>query len=108
MRVVAGLMRRCHIFLSNDSGLMHTAAACRMPCVSIFGPTNAVWMRPWNTPCVVVSRRLPCSPCFYYSCRPLLCPAGLNFACMRDLPVDMVYAAVQQLLAQTDVPLTAT
>jgi len=84
--------------LSNDSGLMHTAAACRVPCVSIYGATNPVWDGPWKTEVVVVSRHLPCSPCFYYSSRPLDCPAKLDYACVRELPVEDVEKAARQLL----------
>jgi heptosyltransferase-2 len=103
MRVVAALMTRCQLFVSNDSGLMHTAAACKVPCVSIFGPTNPTWVRPWKTRNAVVSRRLPCSPCFYYSSRPLSCPANLDFACVRELPLEMVKAAALELLRETPV-----
>jgi len=98
MLVTAALMRRCVLFLSNDSGLMHTAAAGGIRCVSIFGPTNPVWVRPWHTQATVISRHLPCSPCFYYSSRPLHCVAGLDYACVRDLPVTVVERAVRGML----------
>ncbi len=98
MRVVGALIRRCQLFLSNDSGLMHVAAACKVPCVAIFGPTNPTWVRPWKTECIVVSRHLPCSPCFYYSSRPLGCPANLDYACVRELPVEQVEHAALRLL----------
>lgn len=97
MRVVAALIRRCQLFVSNDSGLMHTAAACQVPCVVIFGPTNPVWVHPWKTEHVVVSRQLPCSPCFHYSSRPLTCPARLDYACVRELPLADVLNAARRL-----------
>jgi len=99
IRMVGALIRHCDLFLSNDSGLMHTAAACQVPCVALFGPTNPAWVRPWNTRHVIVSRHLPCSPCFYYSSQPLGCPAGLDFTCMREITVDQVFDALQSLLA---------
>lgn len=102
MRAVAVLIQRCRIFISNDSGLMHTAAACRVPCVAVFGPTNPNWVRPWKTHCAVVSRRLLCSPCFYYSSRPLRCVAGIDYACVRGMTLDEVLAPVQSLLAEAD------
>jgi len=100
MRLVAALIRRCHLFVSNDSGLMHTAAACKVPTVAIYGPTNPVWDRPWKTEAIIVTRRLPCSPCFYYSSRPLDCVAKLDYACVRDLPVADVKRAALQLLGK--------
>lgn len=98
--VVGAVIRRCRLFLSNCSGLIHIAAACKVPVVGIYGPTNPVWDGPWKTRSVVVNRGLPCSPCFYYSSRPLSCPAGLDYACVREMPVDNVEAAVTKLLQE--------
>jgi heptosyltransferase-2 len=95
---VGALIRRCQLFVSNCSGLIHIAAACKVPTVGIYGPTNPTWDRPWKTEAIVVSRRLPCSPCFYYSSRPLDCVANLDYACVRELPVDDVERAALQLL----------
>jgi heptosyltransferase-2 len=96
--VVGALIRRCHLFVSNCSGLIHIAAACKVPTVGIYGPTNPVWDKPWKTEAIVVTRQLPCSPCFYYSSRPLDCPARLDYACVRELPVGDVEKAALQLL----------
>jgi heptosyltransferase-2 len=95
---VAAVIRRCQLFVSNDSGLLHVASACKVPCVAIFGPTNPSWVAPWRTPHIIVSRGLPCSPCFRYSSRPLSCPAHLDYACVRELPLEAVEAAARQLL----------
>jgi heptosyltransferase II len=98
MRVVAALIRRCQLFVSNDSGLMHTAAACNVPVVGVYGPTDSTWDKPWKTKSIVVTRGLSCSPCFYYSSRPLDCPAKLDYACVRKLPVADVERAALSLL----------
>jgi len=96
--VVAALIRRCQLFVSNCSGLIHVAAACKVPTVGIYGPTNPTWDGPWKTESIVVTRNLPCSPCFYYSSRPLDCPARLDYACVRELPVAAVEQAALKLL----------
>lgn len=96
--VVGALTERCDLFVSNCSGLIHVAAACKVPTVGIYGPTNPVWDKPWKTESIVVTRGLPCSPCFYYSSRPLDCPAKLDYACVRELPVADVERAALQLL----------
>jgi heptosyltransferase-2 len=98
VEVVGVLIRRCHLFVSNCSGLIHIAAACKVPTVGIYGPTNQVWDKPWKTESIVVTRGLPCSPCFYYSSRPLDCPAKLDYACVRELPVEDVERAALRLL----------
>ena len=98
---VAAVIRRCQLFVGNDSGLLHVASACKLPCVAVFGPTNPTWVRPWRTPHIIVSRNLPCSPCFHYSSRPLSCPARLDYACVRELPLEPVENAAWQLLHQS-------
>ncbi len=62
----AALIKRCSLFLTNDSGLMHLAAATKVPIVAIFGPTIVSKNRPWKVPCIVVRKELPCSPCYQY------------------------------------------
>jgi len=96
--VVGALIHRCHLFVSNCSGLIHVAAACKVPTVGIYGPTNPTWDKPWKTESIVVTKGLPCSPCFYYSSRPLDCPAKLDYACVRELPVEDVERAALRLL----------
>ncbi len=97
MRQTAALIERCALFVSNDSALMHTAAALDVPCVVVFGPTNPRWVHPYGTEHRIVRRDLPCSPCFYYSARPLTCSRG-DFACIQGVGVDQVLEAVGQLL----------
>ena len=96
--VVGALIRRCRLFVSNCSGLIHIAAACKVPTVGIYGPTNPTWDKPWKTESIVVTHGLPCSPCFYYSSRPLDCVAKLDYACVRELPVADVERAALELL----------
>jgi heptosyltransferase-2 len=101
LMVSAAIMRRCQLFVSNDSALMHVAAALRLPTVAIFAYTNPVYVHPWKTPHVIVRLDLPCSPCFYYSPRPAQCrwSGEAAFQCIRRLTVDDVWAACQQLRA---------
>jgi heptosyltransferase-2 len=66
----AAIVAECDLFLGNDSGPMHIAAAVQTPVVAVFGPSNS---RAWGpyTPAgevsrhAIVSRDLPCMPCFY-------------------------------------------
>jgi heptosyltransferase-2 len=99
MRQTAALIEHCDLFISNDSALMHTAAAMKVPCVVIFGPTNPKWVYPYGTSYRIVRLNLDCSPCFYYSAKPLSCRRG-NFPCIADLDVDQAIGAVQELLSR--------
>jgi heptosyltransferase-2 len=96
--VVRALLGHCHLFVCNLSGLMHIAAAAKVPIVAVYGPTNPVWDYPWKCEHIIVNRHLPCSPCFYYGSRPLDCVAKLDYACVRELPVEDVEKAALQLL----------
>ena len=61
---VAAILQQCELLLSNDSGLMHMAAALKTPIVSIFGPTSPEFgFTPFRAPHQIVSLPLPCRPC---------------------------------------------
>jgi len=57
------------LFVTNDSGLMHVAAALDVPLVAIFGSTNPVATGPWGSRSRVVRTDVPCSPCLQPTCR---------------------------------------
>ena len=92
------LQARCRVFITNDSGIMHLAAAVGVPVVALFGPTDWRRLHPWTAQHVVVRQNLPCMPCFYYSSRPLHCVANIDYACMREISVDTVLNAVENTL----------
>lgn len=92
---LAALTQRANLCITNDSGPMHLAVALNRPVVSIFGPTDPVWIGPYGRPQAVVRLRLPCSPCYLRSVRQ--CPH--DHACMRDITAQDVIARADQMLA---------
>ena len=86
------LIGQCDLFITNDSGLMHVAAAHDTPLVAIFGSTDPVATGPFSERSVVVRRPLECSPCLQTHCRG-------DFQCMTQIGVDEVVAAAEDLLA---------
>ncbi len=66
---LVAVLSRAALLVSNDSGAMHVMAALRRPQVAVFGSTSPVWTGPLNPRAAVVSRNLPCSPCFARTCR---------------------------------------
>jgi heptosyltransferase-2 len=94
----AAVMKRCNIFVTNDSSLMHIASALGLKVVAIIGPTNRFFIHPWKTDYSIVSLNLSCSPCFFYSPKPLKCYRDdILFKCIKEINVDMVYDAVKYL-----------
>jgi lipopolysaccharide heptosyltransferase II len=101
IKVTGGILERCHLFVGNDSGPMHVAAALGVPTVGIFGPGDPHRTSPLTPDgrVAVVSRHYPCSPCrqdFFRECPPS--PAGKPF-CLEEIPVEEVEQAALGLLA---------
>ncbi|GAB6905989.1 Lipopolysaccharide heptosyltransferase II [Desulfosarcina cetonica] len=86
------LIGRCRAFVTNDSGLMHVAAALSIPQVAIFGSTNHTTTSPFSANSRIVRVPIACSPCM----QPV-CPLG-HMNCMRQVSVDRVADAVKDLL----------
>ncbi len=93
IKVTSCLIKRCQLFISNDSGLMHIAAAVKTPVIAIFGPT--LWWKnfPWGKNNQVVRRDLYCSPCYNYA--PIKCR---DLKCMLNISVEEVYEKARVVL----------
>jgi ADP-heptose:LPS heptosyltransferase len=98
LRETIAIIGNCDGFVSNDSGLMHIAAAMQVPTVALLGPTNPAFIHPWKTPHRIVRSGIECSPCFYYSPKPLTCPRRIDYRCMAQITVDMARKALAELL----------
>jgi len=87
------------VAVSNDSGLLHVAAALGTPAIGIFGPTSPWHWAPLNPLAATVQAHseLPCRPCHKPVCR-----LG-HHRCMRDIGSEQVLAAVRTALAAAKV-----
>ncbi|MFP4085571.1 MAG: lipopolysaccharide heptosyltransferase II [Desulfobacteraceae bacterium] len=88
------LIGECGFFLSNDSGLMHVAAALGVPTVGIFGSTDPVATGPCGTQSAVVRHELPCAPCLKPEC-------DRNYECMQAITVTKVWEEMERLRGAT-------
>lgn len=95
----AAIMKRTNVFVTNDSSLMHVSSALGLNVVAIIGPTNTNYIKPWQTNHKIVSLNLDCSPCFFYSPKPLICERkDVKYKCVKELNVDLVCENVLQFI----------
>jgi heptosyltransferase-2 len=94
---LAGIAARCRVFVSNDSGAMHLAAAVGRPVVAVFGPTDERATRPIGNH-EIITARVFCRPCLLRDC-------PIDHRCMKRISTDTVYeAAARQLAFAEPVP----
>lgn len=95
--LVTALAARARLFVGNDSGIAHIAAAVGCPSVVIFGSSNVAHWRPWaSAPAEVVREDMPCAPCPGYTCEEFGTPE-----CIKRVPVERVLAAIERVLNES-------
>jgi lipopolysaccharide heptosyltransferase I len=99
---LVALIQRAAMCVTNDSGSMHVAVAVGSPVVSVFGPTNPVWIGPYGRPHAVVRADVPCAPCYLRKLRN--CPN--NHDCMQEVTAAMVIKRVERVLPRSSIRAT--
>jgi heptosyltransferase-2 len=89
----AALIKKCSLFISNDSGLLHVASAVKTPTISLFGPTDYKKTGAYSDSSIMIRKDLPCSPC--YSGKPVRCS---HLDCLHLITVDDVKDVVRKKL----------
>ena len=85
----------CDALVGNDTGTMHLAAACGVPTVTLFGPTDP---EKWNplTSTPVFLKDIPCRPCYYLGSMP----ACTHFSCLRKMEPALVAETIRRVLSE--------
>ncbi len=86
------LMALASAVVSNDSGLMHVAAAQDRPLVAVYGSSDPGFTPPLSQAARVVTLNLACSPCFHRQCR------FYHYNCLQTLSPDLVLQALQEVV----------
>lgn len=88
---VVDLLSCCSAAVTNDSGLMHVAAAVGCPIVAVYGSSTPDYTPPLTERAEILYRRLDCSPCFERQCR-----YG-HTDCLREITPEQARAALDRL-----------
>jgi heptosyltransferase-2 len=80
---VIAMIACCDLFLTNDSGPMHLAAALRVPMLAIFGSTDEIATGPMSPVALVLNKRVECSPCLLREC-------PIDHRCMTRITAEEV------------------
>lgn len=89
--LLAAVLSKARLLVTNDSGPMHLAVAAGTPVVALFGSTSPQWTGPFGKGHSVVSMNLECSPCFQKTC-----PIG--YPCLRGIGVQEIYQEIDRKL----------
>jgi heptosyltransferase-2 len=86
IRELMSVIKRCRLFVTNDTGPMHIAAAFGVPVVAVFGPTDFRTTFPFGEAHQIVRQPVECSPCLLREC-------PIDHRCMTGVTVEDVYQA---------------
>lgn len=95
--LLAALLARCAVLVTNDTGPMHVAQAVGTPIVAVFGPTDPVTTPPYGDRHTIVRRPVACSPCLLRSC-------PIDHRCMVRIEPAEVLEATRAWLARMSSP----
>lgn len=95
IRQLAACIGQCDLFVTNDTGPMHIAAAVGTPTVSLFGPGNHIRFQPLGTLHQTIRHDVPCSPCKQFTDK---CKDNI---CMKGIGVDEVWGSISRALEKT-------
>lgn len=85
------ILSLANVVISNDSGLMHCAAALNRPLIALYGSSSPEFTPPLTNCKRILSLNLSCSPCFQREC-PLV-----HFNCLKQLKPKQILAAIKKL-----------
>jgi heptosyltransferase-2 len=100
LKQFAALVRKFDLFISNDTGAMHIAAAMGTPTLGIFGPNSPVRYAPFGKQHAWVYKWITCSPCIHVhkGIVPEKCPLNIDAQCIKMISVDEVFEKAKKML----------
>jgi heptosyltransferase-2 len=94
LRQFIALLNCTSLFITNDSGPMHIAAALDIPTIALFGSTDHTRTGPVSKNAVVITKSVECSPCFKRTCH-----RG-DYKCLNDIKVSDVFRNAMEIMKE--------
>jgi lipopolysaccharide heptosyltransferase I len=95
IRELIDVIRGARYVITNDSGPMHIAAACGIPVIAIFGPTNPALTGPYGSNHIIVQSPVDCSPCRKRKCDDMKCMKGISVGQVMEAIVKISRSIVK-------------
>ena len=86
-----GLVNKCKLFVTGDTGPLYIASALRVPTLAIFGPTNPDTVAIPSEKLQIIYKRVSCSPCFLRECPK-------DHRCMEEVSVEEVFTEISRMI----------
>jgi lipopolysaccharide heptosyltransferase II len=96
LRSMAAILKKCDLFIGNDSCALHVASMVGVPTVAIFGPSKSIETGPFGTTHRVVEKDFPCR----YTCDEDVCHCGEHNSCMKSILEVDVFRAAREVFVQ--------
>jgi len=98
LRETGAILKSCSLYIGNDSGNIHLAAAANIPAIGLYGSSCSHRFSPWGSSCHFIAIEKECGPCknghIIDRCSVCIYDKPL---CMYELTVDMVHSKVKEL-----------
>lgn len=91
LAAATAILSVCDLLVSNDTGPAHISAAVGTKTLTIFGPTNPLTTKPWNSE--IVRKNVECAPCMLRSC-------PIDHRCMTQISASEVFEHVREKLSE--------
>ena len=86
-----GLVNKCRLFVTGDTGPLYIASALRVPTLAIFGPTDPDTVAIPYEKLQIIYKKISCSPCFLRECPD-------DHRCMEEVSVEEVFAEISRMI----------
>ena len=99
LTLTSAYMKKCNLFIGNDSGLMHVAVATDVPTFCISGPTDVKKTGPYGSDSYIIHSDIDCLFCYNYNTVNFSCPLNIDYKCLKEFYPAEVFKEISPILS---------